>query len=61
MTKATYYIENSGRLDIALEMLKDKIPCFIKREYIEMDYSEVTIIARSEDFPTVEKFLGPHV
>ena len=34
MTKATYYIENSGRLDIALEMLKDKIPCFIKREYI---------------------------
>jgi len=59
MKKATYYIENTVNLDATLEMLKVVIPCFIEREYIEMNYSEVTITARAEDFATVENYLAP--
>ena len=59
MKKATYYIENSTTLNGVLEVLKGVIPCFIEREYIEMDYSEVTIIARIEDWVTVENYLAP--
>ena len=59
MKKATYYIENGVELDAILEMLKVIIPCFIEREYIEMNYSEVTITSRVEDFTTVEKYLAP--
>ena len=59
MTKATYYIENTNELEMVLEVLKEIIPCFIEREYIEMNYSEVTITARIEDFPTVENYLAP--
>lgn len=59
MKKATYYIENSNTLSGVLEILKGVIPCFIEREYIEMDYSEVTVIARIEDWVTVENYLAP--
>lgn len=61
MIKKTYYIENSADLDATLEVLKDTIPCFINREYIEMNYSEVEITARVEDFCTVEMYLAPLV
>ncbi len=59
MTKATYYIENTVDLDATLELLKVEIPCFINREYIEMNYSQVEITARVEDFKTVENLLAP--
>ena len=61
MGKKTFYIENSAELDIVLETLKDKIPCFIEREYIEMNFSQVSIIARIEDWKTVENYLAPLV
>ena len=61
MTKKVYYIENTAKLDIALVVLADLIPCFIDREYIEMNYSAVTIICRTEDLVTVENFLAPLV
>lgn len=61
MKKATYYIENSTVLDGVLEVLKGVIPCFVEREYIEMDYSQITITARIEDFATVENYLAPLV
>lgn len=59
MTKATYFIENTNELEMVLEVLKEVIPCFIEREYVEMNFSEVTITARVEDFATVENYLAP--
>lgn len=61
MIRKTYYIENSVALEKVLETLKAVIPCFINREYIEMDYSEIEVIAREEDFRTVENLLSPLV
>jgi len=61
MITKTYYIQNSIALEKVLETLKTVIPCFITREYIEMDFSEVEVIARTEDFKTVEDLLAPLV
>ena len=61
MITKVYYIENSDNLEKALNVLRDSIPCFIKREFIEMNYSEVSVIARSEDFISVERILAPLV
>ena len=61
MKKATYYIENTDTLNKVLEVIKDVVPCFIEREYIEMNYSQITITARAEDFATVENYLAPLV
>lgn len=61
MKKGTYYIENTVMLDHILSVLKELIPCFVEREYIEMNYSEITVTARAEDFPTVENYLAPLV
>ena len=61
MAKLVLYIENSADLDVALELIKDRIPCFVYRIYIEMDYSEVSVCARIEDMAFVERILAPLV
>ena len=61
MRKGTYYIENTDKLNKTLALLAITIPCFIEKDGIEMNYSEVTITARIEDFSMVEKFLAPLV
>ena len=61
MTEKIYYIENSLELATALLSIENLIPCFIERNFIEMDYSKVVIIARNEDIATVERFLAPLV
>lgn len=61
MGKKTFYIANSEQLDEILLALKDRIPCFINREYIEMNFSQVEIVARIEDWATVENYLAPIV
>lgn len=61
MTEKIYYIENSLELATALLSIEILIPCFIERNFIEMDYSKVVIIARNEDIATVERFLAPLV
>ena len=58
MIKKTYYIENSYELETALATLAAIVPCFINREYIEMNYSEIEITARQEDFRSVENLLS---
>ena len=58
MIKKVYYIENSVALDNALAKISEKLPCFVNREYIEMNYSEVTITAKEEDLATVELALA---
>ena len=49
MLKEIIYAPNSDRLDKALANFIDVVPCFITREYIEMNYSKITIICRNED------------
>lgn len=58
MTK-TYYIQNLVELDDILDEIEETFPCFIEREYIEMDYSEVSINARDEDIASIERMLAP--
>ena len=58
MVEKIYYIENTNALEVALEKLSEKIPCFINREYVEMNYSKITIHARVEDLATVETVLA---
>jgi len=61
MIEKTYYIENSAKLDGALHAIAFIVPCHVKRIYIEMDYSEVTIVARPEYLNIIEKELAPLV
>lgn len=61
MINKTYYIENTTELDNALELIEDTFPCFVKREYIEMDYSQIDINAREEDIVSIERVLAPLV
>lgn len=58
MTK-TYYIQNLAELDDILDKIEETFPCFVEREYIEMDYSEVSINARDEDIASIERMLAP--
>ena len=59
MRKIVYYIPNNKFLDDTLTHLVDTIPCFVNREYIEMDFSKVTITARVEDVTYVVSMLAP--
>jgi hypothetical protein len=61
MTTKTYYIENTTELDEVLEQIEEDFPCFVDRELIEMNYSEVSINARDEDISAIEKRLAPLV
>lgn len=61
MITKVYYIENTNTLDKVLSALRDSIPCFIKREFIEMNYSVISILARAEDILSVERALAPLV
>lgn len=61
MTTKTYYIENTAELDKVLEQIEEDFPCFVDRELIEMNYSEVSINARDEDISAIEKRLAPLV
>ena len=59
MTKKVYFIENSSNLDKVLLKITNTFPCFLRREFIEMDYSEVAIEARNEDIMSIEGLLAP--
>jgi len=61
METKTYYIQNTNELDEAIETIENNFPCFINREFIEMDYSEVEIKTRLEDIANIEKILAPLV
>ena len=61
MTTKTYYIENTTELDEVLEQIEEDFSCFVDRELIEMNYSEVSINARDEDISAIEKRLAPLV
>ena len=59
MTERIYYFDNNTEgLSTRLQVLAMLIPCFVKKEYIEMNWCKVTILARIQDVATVEKFLA---
>ena len=59
MTLKTYFIQNSNALDNALSVISTNFPSAIQRTFIEMDYSEISITARTIDFANIEKILAP--
>lgn len=61
MKTKTLYAENTNALDEALENITNDFPCFVNRELIEMNYSEIEITAREEDVASIERILAPLV
>lgn len=61
MRTITIFVENGSGLDKVLDRIIEIFACFVEREYVEMDYSEVTITARIEDMPYIEDMLSPLV
>ena len=55
----SYYIECSARLKEVLRTIENLFPCWIHEEPVEMNYLEVSINARIEDLPSIEKYLAP--
>ena len=49
MTKFEAYLMNTALLEDTLKHIRDAFPCFIDREYVEMNFSKVTITCRAED------------
>lgn len=58
MENIVYFKQNSEDLDRALKFIKVAVPCFINREYIEMNYSKIEIIARVEDVAFVKRMMN---
>ena len=61
MVEKIYYIANSDKLAKAIYKIEMSFPCFVYKEYIEMDYSKITIKARQEDLASIEEILAPLV
>jgi hypothetical protein len=49
MTKFEAYLMNTALLEDVLERICNTFPCFINREYVEMNFSKVTITCRADD------------
>lgn len=49
MKKLEAYLKNTALLDEQLSYIRDAFPCFISREYVEMDFSQIVVICRDED------------
>lgn len=61
MVEKIYFIYNSRELDEACEKIKFTFPCWIHWEFVELDYTELTIKARVEDLASIERILAPLV
>lgn len=61
MKSKVLYIANSIELDRTLEKITYGIPCWVDREFVEMDYSKVYILCRDIDMAWVEDVLAPLV
>lgn len=55
-----YFIENSDLLDEVVETLNTPIFCLgIAREFVEMDYSKITIECLPQQLRGIEHLLAP--
>ena len=60
MRTLSYYLEPSAELELALNVLVERIPCFADW-YVEEPYVVATITCREEDAAFVEHMLAPFV
>lgn len=59
MTTKTYIVETSAELGLAMNIIKEKIPCFIGWKFSEDDETaELTIQCRDEDVAYTQKMLA---
>lgn len=61
MERKVFYIENTKALTDTLDKIVYDFPCWISREFIEMNYSEVGITVRAEDMSAIMDRLAPLV
>lgn len=57
MTTITAFVPNTAILDFALEDITNAFPCFIEREFAEMDHSKISVACRDEDADAVGRRL----
>lgn len=60
MEKNVWYFMIVDGLMKAIEEIKAQFPCFVGVETVEMNWIELTITARTEDFGAIEKKLAPY-
>ena len=61
MRNITVFVENGCGIDKVLDWIIDTFACFVERDFVEMDYSLISIMARTEDMPYIENALAPLV
>ena len=61
MVEKIYYIENSNALELAIDSIAGLFPCWIEKEFIEMNYVKITLHIRTEDLASAEDILAPLV
>lgn len=57
MITLTAYLKNGAMLDTMLEEIEQLFPCFIQREFVEMDFSKIVVKCRQEDGACVNRKL----
>lgn len=55
MAKVVYFMANGTVLDETITLIINRFPCFVNREYVEMDYSKVTVTCRVEDSAAIQE------
>ena len=60
MRTLSYFLEPMAELNLALNIIKERIPCFADW-YVEEPYIVATITCREEDAAFVERILAPFV
>lgn len=58
MMTICFYVESTDKAYDTLDYVIDRFPCFVRWESVEMNYIEVSITARVEDIPSVEKIFA---
>ena len=60
MRTLSYFLDPMAELDLALNIIRERIPC-LADWYAEEPYIVVTITCREEDAAFVERMLAPFV
>ena len=58
METNVWYFDDRNTVMDTIEEIKDKFPCFVTVEDLELDWIEVTIKARTEDVGAIETMLA---
>lgn len=62
MTTMCFFVDGSAECALALNIIGESIPCFIRSHYSEVfDAMEIEIKCRVEDVSFVESMLAPFV